>query len=122
MYTETETLPDTPAQFIEASSGLRRPSPPKTKCRNEENFHRERKNLIRLLMKKVDALRAECEQDVRAGRNLLRLISTLKSRQAVVNKPEYKRGVQKQDHMADNQRLTTYIEVRNCDLERFSEK
>jgi hypothetical protein len=72
-------------------------------------------------MKKVDALRAKCEQAVHTGSNLLRLLSTLKSMHAVVEEPESDQDMQEQDLMTDKQGLT-YIAVRNCDLERFSAK
>jgi len=131
MYIEFESLPDIPARddegkriparFIESPSGPRRPSPVTTKWRNEEILYRECKNLIRVLMKKVDALRTECEQDVHTGSNLPRLLSILKSMHAIVEEPEYEQDMQKQDLMTDNQGLT-YIAVRNCDLERFSTK
>jgi len=114
---------EVPAVIIQASSGPGGP-PPVKKWQNEETLSQECKKLILMLMKKIDALHEECERDVHIHSNLPRLLTSLKSMCAIVDKIECiecRQEPQEQGLLTDNRGLI-YIAVRDCDLERFSVK
>jgi hypothetical protein len=111
-----------PAWFIEESPVPRRPSPVMTTWRNEESLSHECKNLIQGLIKKIDALCAEYEQDMHIRSNLTSLLLTLQSMHTIMDELECTQNTQEHaSPITDNQGLT-YVAVRNCDLERFSVK
>jgi hypothetical protein len=115
---------EVPAVIIQASSGPEGPSPVMKKMAERGEPLPRMQKYYPSAGKKIDARGEERERNEHIPSNLPRLLISMKSMYAIVDKIECiecRQEPQEQDLLTDNRGLT-YIAVRDCDLERFSVK